>query len=173
MDFKYFNFLVALILLFSFCFASDSITGFVVPSEVKLDQKVTATGFFIDSNAMNEHQLCSFYFLDKDTNILVSRATSEYTTSTGRITLAGFQITEPLFKRGQEYSLVVECGDASAQQDFNVVQRETIAHLGQEEFDYATDENNLTTIGIWFVLGGLIIIFVLGIWKLFTMKVRK
>ena len=104
---------------------------------------------------------------------MVSRATSEYTTSTGRITLAGFQISEPLFKRGKEYSLVVECGDASAQSDFNVTQRETIAHVGQEEWDYVTNEDNTTTLGIWVILGGFILIFIVGIWKLITMKVHK
>ncbi len=173
MNFKHFSFLVALIFLFSFCFSVDSISGFIVPNQVNLDQKITATGFFTDSNNQNEHQLCGFYFLDADTNVLISRATSEYTTSTGRITLAGFTISEPLFKRGQEYTLVVECGDASAQSDFNVVQRETIAHVGQEEWDYVTNEDNTTTLGIWVFLGGFIIIFIVGIWKLISMKVRK
>lgn len=164
-------FLLLLLFLIGFAFA-DSLNNFVVPSSINLGNKITGTAFFVDSNGVNSGELCSFYFLDKDSNVLITRATSEYTTSTGRITLAGFLIQEPLFKRGYEYTLAVECGDATAYSDFNVLQRETIAHAGRQEWNYFTDPNNTTTIGIWFILGSLIIIFIYGIVKLFFVRVK-
>ena len=124
---------------------SDSITSYVVPSSVPLGQTITASGIYSDSNTT----LCSFYFFNTDTGDLVTRATSQYTSGTGRFALAGFPITEPRFKRDSNYSLQSECGSATANLSFVVTQRETVAFVGQQEFDYLTNNENVDTVFMW------------------------
>jgi hypothetical protein len=145
--------LLLLLLLFAllgFVF-SDSITSYVVPSSVSLGQTITASGLYSDANTT----LCSFYFFDASSGALVTRATSQYTSGTGRFALAGFPITEPRFKRDSNYLLQSECGNASASLSFVVSQRETVAFWGQQEFNYVTNNENLDTVFIW----GAIVLF--------------
>ena len=163
---KKFCLVFAFFLLFGFVFA-DSISGYVVPSSVPLGQTITASGIFSDANST----LCSFYFFDANTGALVTRATSQYSSTTGRFALAGFPITEPRFKRDSNYLLQSECGSASASLSFVVTQRETVAFIGQQEFDYLTDNENLDTVFIW---GSMILFFgfIFGLFW-FIIKVAK
>lgn len=151
--------LLLFLLCFGFAFA-DTITGYVVPSSVALGNNVTATGLFADTNGNKANYLCSFYFLDANTGNLIKRATDQYTTTTGRVTMAGFQIVEPLFKRGQTYTLRTECGLTSADKNFLVAQRETIADAGAQEFEFVTNQGNTDTIFIWGLMGALILLVI-------------
>lgn len=153
--------LLILLILVCFCFnvfATSEILEYKIPSQVNVDQRISATGFYSDGNNPVNNIKCSFYFLD-DNNVLVSRATDEYTTLTGRFVLTPFLINEPTFLRGKEYTLRTECNLAIVEEKFFVGQRSTIAHLGTQEFEYLTNPENIDTFSIWF----LILIFVIVI----------
>lgn len=119
---KYFLLIGLLLVLSSFAFA-DSITNYVVPISVPLNQPVTATGVFSDSNGVNGGKLCDFYFFDS-TNNPVYRATAQYTATSGRFAMNGVVLVEPRFVRGQTYVLHSECGTASADANFSVDQKQ-------------------------------------------------
>lgn len=118
--------MIVLVCFSAFVFA-DTITQYTFPSNVPLNQKVTVTGLY-DSNAGKNAVLCSFYFLDKDAK-LVYRASDQYTVASGRFTMLGVTMTEPIFVRGQTYTLHTECGGAIADGNFSVGQK-------QEAFDF-------------------------------------
>jgi hypothetical protein len=159
------------LLCFSFAFA-DTITDYRVPDNIPLNQLATATGLFEDSNGIKDGYLCSFYFLDATTGDLIKRATDQYSTKTGRFTMAGFPITEPLFKRDSNYTLRSECGTASADANFTVGQIETLSHAGEKNFEFITNPENTDTFFIWGALIVLLAIFIFGIISLFKMRVR-
>ena len=159
MDKKIILLCILLILFSSFSFSS-SITNFNIPSEVKLNQEITATGISLDdSNVPSVNQLCSFYLLNADTGSLIDRASDQYTTQTGRFTMTPYTINEPNFKRDSNYTLKVECGSSSEDLNFAITQRETIGELGSQEFDYLTTPENVDTAFIWVIMGLLIIAF--------------
>lgn len=151
--------LIFLFLVLCVSFAlSDTITDYTVPSSVPLGNNVTATGLFTATDGNKSGYLCSFYFLDANSGELIKRATDQYTTSTGRVTMAGFTITEPLFKRGSTYTLKTECGAIGVDANFLVAQRESIAHVGAQEFAFLTEPENTDTGFIW---GSIIVVIVL------------
>jgi hypothetical protein len=115
--------MLILVCLSAFAFA-DVINNYVVPSSIPLNMSITATGFY-DSNASKTNILCAFYFLDSENN-LVYRATDQYTTASGRFTMAGTIVREPTFQRGKTYNLHTECGGAYADANFFVGQKEEI-----------------------------------------------
>jgi len=115
-------FLMILLLCFSVFAFADTISNYSLPSNVPLNQKVTVTGLF-DSNAGKNQVLCSFYFLDS-TSKLVYRATDQYTVASGRFTMLGVNMAEPIFVRGQTYTLHTECGGAVADGNFVVGQKQ-------------------------------------------------
>jgi len=152
------KFLSVLVLLLIIGFVSaDSISSYEVDSSVPLDRYISATGIY--NSDSNVGILCSFYFFDVGTGVLVNRATDQYTTTTGRFTMPSFPINEPKFKRDSNYILTTECGTASSSSSFLVNQRETIAFYGQQEFDFATDQGNTDTVFIW----GVLILILIGI----------
>lgn len=118
----------AALLLFSLLLPAgafaDSIGSYVVPETVPLNQQVTATGVF--SNGDVNGVLCSFYFLDAETQALVGRATDQYTDGTGRFALPGYVITEPRFVRGELITLKSACGTAEADANFLISQRQDV-----------------------------------------------
>lgn len=141
---------VLLLLMCSFAFAS--ITDYKVPDQVHLNQSVTATGKSLnDSNVPQVNELCSFVFFDTNGN-LVTRATDQYTDQTGRFTMPPFYVNEPEFLRDSNYTLKSICGSNEADQNFEVIQRQSIAHLGVQEFGYILDEENIGTAFIWFIM---------------------
>lgn len=140
---------------------ADTISNYSVPASVPLGNNVTATGLFEDSNGLKSGFLCSFYFFEQNTGVLVKRATDQYSTSTGRVTMAGFPINEPLFKRDQNYTLRTECGTTFADANFLVAQRESIAHTASQEFEFITEPENTDTGFIWGTIIAVIIIAVL------------
>ena len=131
MNKKMFLVMLLLICLSSFGFA-DIITDYTYPESVPLNQKVTLTGVF-DSNAGKNQVLCSFYFLDS-TSKLVYRATDQYTVASGRFTMLGVTMTEPIFVRGQTYTLHTECGGAVADGNFIVGQKQEAFNIAGYTF---------------------------------------
>ena len=123
--------LFLILLCFGVAFA-DTINQYSVPESSPLNQKITATGLF-DSNAGKNEVLCSFYFLDSDDQ-LVYRATDQYTVASGRFTMIGTTLTEPLFVRGETYNLHTECGGATADADFTVGQKQEAFTIGAFSF---------------------------------------
>jgi len=159
--------MLLLVCLSAFAFA-DTITQYTLPSNVPLNQKVTVTGLY-DSNAGKNQILCSFYFLDNDAK-LVYRASDQYTVASGRFTMLGVTMTEPVFVRGQTYTLHTECGGASADGNFSVGQKQEAFDLfGYKfypqgvtmDFLYFGGDNSLMIFGLFimiFVFIGLIIV---------------
>jgi hypothetical protein len=122
------KFLICLILLISlFGFVSaDSISDYLVPSNIPLNMPITATGIYNNLNEISGVK-CSFFFFDG--NELIDRATDEYTAGTGRFGLVNYYIREPTFQRGKTYSLRSECGGAFATADFIVGQKEEVFEI--------------------------------------------
>jgi hypothetical protein len=151
-----------LVLILTSVFAIG-IKDYVVPSEIALGQRITASGIYEDGNNPVDNIKCSFYFIN-DANIVVQRATDEYTTQTGRFVLTPFVINEPTFLRGEDYVLRTECGTFSADKSFFVGQRQSIAHVGTQEFGFLTEPENTGTIFMWgtFLLI-LIVIIIVGL----------
>jgi len=149
---KFFVFLLISLFLVSFV-SADSITGLTMPTEVELDKTISATGIYSADSNVDAGVLCSFYFFRASDDIFIVRATDQYTTATGRFTMPNFPITEPTFFRDSNYYLTAECGDASdTSSDFIVLQRESLARMGQQEFDFATSSGTTDTIFIWGVM---------------------
>lgn len=121
------NFFVVL-LLFSLFFVSgafaDDINFYVVPENVPLNQPATATGVYTDSNVSGV--LCSFYFLDAETQVILSRATDQYADGSGRFVMPGYVVREPVFSRGSLITLKSACGTAEADANFYVGQKQEV-----------------------------------------------
>lgn len=122
------KFLFCLILLVSLfgVVSADSISDYLVPSNIPLNMPITATGIYNDVNEVSGVK-CSFFFFDG--NELIDRATDEYTVGTGRFGLVNYYIREPTFQRGKTYSLRSECGGAFATADFSVGQKEEVFEI--------------------------------------------
>lgn len=119
--------LLLFLLLLAFFVSADTITNYVVPDAVPLNQEVTATGIYADAGNNHPVVLCSFYILQGSN--LVYRATDQYSTTTGRFSMAGKVLNEPIIVRGQNYTLRSDCGSTSADANFFVGQK-------QETFDF-------------------------------------
>lgn len=160
MNIKFFGLILFLLMISSFVF-SESISDYVVSSSVPLSTQITATGVYVpDANESAENVLCSFYVLNSGTGALMGRATSQYTTGTGRFALLNYYANEPTFKRGYCYTLRSECGAVSVDSNFCVTQRESIAHVGAQEFAFFTEPENTDTGFIW---GALIVILLIAL----------
>jgi hypothetical protein len=159
-DWRALTIIVLLCLCLSIVSASPQITDYNVPSQVNLGDMITATGIYSDTNGSTYNKvLCSFYFLDANGD-LVKRASDQYTTGTGRFTMVNFIPSEPIFKRGETYTLQSECESSSASDSFLLAQRESIAHVGSNEFEYITNPENTDTLFIWgAIIGILLLVF--------------
>jgi len=123
--------LVLAVAVFMFCFSSlafaaDSISDYSVPSNVPLNQAVTAPGVFVDDNNNHADKICSFYLLDSSGN-LVDRASDQYTDATGRFAMQKFYLREPDFVRGKEYQLKTVCDGAETDANFSISQKQELA----------------------------------------------
>jgi len=166
--YKSFLLLLFLVLLGGFVFSADAISNYTADANVPLGLNITATGIFTADDGNSSGVLCSFYLVDAETGVLVKRATDQYTTGTGRFTLVGYPITEPVFKRGEDYNVRTECGTATADLTFLVAQRESISHLGAQEFDYLTEPENTDTAFIWIVFGLFFLALAFGVTLIFN-----
>jgi len=108
--------------------SADTITDYQVPATVPLNQGITASGLFTGTDA-NADVLCGFLFYDTNSK-LVGRASDEYTLGTGRFALPPYEINEPYFSRGQSYRLRTECGGATADANFTVIQKQEALKVG-------------------------------------------
>ena len=70
--------------------------------------------------------------------------------------MSPFNIKEPVFLRGKEYTLRSECGSVVAEEKFLVGQRMTLSHFGDQEFEFLTNPENVDTFSIW---GLMILLF--------------
>lgn len=118
--------ILALIFLLAFIttvFSAQTITSYIVPNSIALNDTVTATGIYNDTNGDISGQLCHFFFFNQY-GVQVYRATSQYTTPTGRFAMNAVKLTEPTFVRDQNYVLETVCVGATADSNFSVVQTE-------------------------------------------------
>lgn len=143
---------IILVFLSSFAFA-DIISQYTFPSNVPLNQKITVTGLY-DSNGSKNQILCSFYFLD-NLGKLVYRATDQYTVASGRFTMTGVTMTEPIFVRGQTYTLHTECGGATADGNFVVGQKQEAFNIA----GYMFYPQGVTMDFMYFKDNGLMVFF--------------
>jgi len=156
-----------------FAFDVDVISEYQVPTNVPLNQKITASGIF-DSNGVSNNVLCSFYFYELNGN-LIGRATDQYTTTTGRFAMNGTLMQEPTFVRGQTYTLRTECGTVHADANFDVGQKqEAFDVMGFKFYPQGTvmdfmylKDNGLMVFFLFMMLFVLFSVLVLGAKNLF------
>lgn len=160
------------LILFSLFVSADTLNNYNVKDPVPVGQYTTAYGLFQDTDAnIHGNVLCSFYLLDVN-SVLIDRADDQYTDSLGYV-MSKFLITEPNFKRGSTYIFRATCGGVSEDQNFYVGQRESIAHYGEQEFGYLLEEENVATVGIWFVMIVILAVICSGGYLLLKKRSRK
>lgn len=138
------------------------ITDLVIPSEVRLGEYLTIAG-----NYGTADTLCKFLVKDSS-NFTVERLTDEYTFADGTF-YAQRQINEPPYYRGDDYNVIVTCGNDQAFQIFTLIQPTSLAHPIQQNWEYLFAQNNMDAI----MLGGTFISFlVIGLFT-FVFIVKK
>jgi len=125
MEKKIIIFTLLLFLLLAPFALSESITALKVPTSVPLNQGVTATGLYVPDGNVYANKLCSFYFLDSQSNLVI-RADDQFTDATGRFALPPFNVNEPLFQRENQYFLHVVCGTGTADANFSILQKQEV-----------------------------------------------
>lgn len=118
-------FFLSIFSLFSIA-SADSISGYIVPKELPLENNLTIYGIY--SGTPSVDVLCSFYIFDlsnTDVNRVVIRLNDQYTFSDGSF-YAEYKITEPLFRRGMDYNAITKCGTTEIGQKFTITQKEEI-----------------------------------------------
>ena len=154
---KRFLLILILIILSSCVFASQSITDLNTNSPIPLNDILTVTGNYDDTD-LNTSIYCKFLIRDSD-NLVVERLSDEKTFANGDF-YGERVLNEPLYKRGQDYNVTVGCANASSSVIFTVGQRETIGHVAEQETKYLVDRGNLDSVlffgGLFFII---IIIF--------------
>ncbi len=160
-------FVLMFLLLFCFVVSADTINNYSVKDPVALGQDATAYGLFQDTDAnVHENVLCSFYMLDSNL-VLIDRADDQYTDSLGYF-MSKFTINEPTFKRSDTYTLRTVCGGVSSDANFTIGQRESLSHVGGQEFDYLTSPENTDTVFIWGIFIIILIIVAFAGIKIFN-----
>ncbi|MDO8648142.1 MAG: hypothetical protein Q7R70_07095 [Candidatus Diapherotrites archaeon] len=130
---------------------ANTISNFNVPLHIPLNKNLSIYGKYSDVNG-NGNVICSFWIFDlKDQNQLIKRLSDEYTFSDGSFS-STYPVTEPLFRRGIDYNVVVYCNTATANARIVVDQKEDIA-FGVSPNSLITDfaywsnaENSFTTV---------------------------
>jgi len=145
--------------------SADTINNYEVKDPVPLNQYATAYGLFQDTDAnVHGNVLCSFYLLDIN-GVLIDRADDQYTDSLGYF-MSKFAVTEPDFKRGETYTYRTVCGGISVDGNVTIGQRESLSHVGGQEFDYLTSPENTDTIFIWGIFGLILLVGVFVGWNI-------
>lgn len=173
MVFKKLVVLLILLLCVGTVSAADSISDFEVPPTVYLNQGVTASGLLNNEADNNGDVLCAMAMYDSNSK-LVTRASDQYTLATGRFYFPPFEVTEPLFSRGETYTLEVVCDDANARSNFYVEQRQEALKVGGfwvapqsmlEDLQWWTVRDNGLTMALF-----LVVIVLAGLFVWFWMR---
>lgn len=152
-----------LICLFSTMFfvpfvsATQTISDLNTNSPVPLSNIMTITGTYADTDS-NASVFCKFVIRD-EAGLVVERLSDERTFPNGDF-YAERTINEPLYKRGQDYNVSVDCQNARSTVLFTVDQRESIGHTAEYETRYAFDRGNLDSI----LFFGIVILGLIGIY---------
>lgn len=123
--------------------AADSITGVTISQSVRLYEKVTVSGQYIEKD-LNAFTLCKFVVFDGN-GIAIDRWSDEYTFSDGSFH-AEKTIQEPPYYRGDDFNVTITCGTAQASELFSVIQPTSLAHPVQMGWEYMFEESNLEAI---------------------------
>ena len=157
-------FLIALFSALIGCFlapfvsATQTITDLNTNSPVPLNQTLTITGNYDDTD-LNTSVFCKFVIRDEN-NKVVERLSDERTYSNGDF-YAQRVLNEPLYKRGQDYNVSVDCEMVNSTVLFTVDQRESIGHTAEYETRFVFDRGNLDSI----LFFGIIILGLIGIFS--------
>lgn len=149
------SFLIILLIFLLLPFTS-AISNLQVPTQIRLGENLTVAGNFSQGNT-----LCKFMVYDSN-NQIVERLSDEYTFSDGSF-YSQRQVLEPPYFRGDDFNITVTCGSESDSRLFSVVQRLTIAHPIQKEWEYIFDSSNLGALSVLTTFVLLIALFILGI----------
>jgi len=137
---------LVLFLLLLFCttaFATQTISDLNTNSPIPLNQTLAITGNYDDTDS-NVSVFCKFVIRD-ESNLVVERLTDEKTFSNGDF-YAQRVLDEPLYKRGTDYNISVDCASANSTVLFTLDQRESIGHTAEYETRFAFDRGNLDSI---------------------------
>lgn len=154
------------LMLCSFAFATQTITDLGTNETVGLGQLLTISGNYNDTNSA-ESIFCKFLTQD-DLNLVVERLTDERVFANGDF-YAERLINEPLYKRDITYTVTVSCANATEDTNFTVGQRETIAHVVEQETLFIFERGNLDAVFFFGGVFSILIIFVL----IYLAAVRK
>lgn len=145
------NLFILFSLLFLANFTSAAIVNYQVYTPIPLGKNVVVSGQLDPSQSGVQ---CDFLIYD-DSNTLVHRLTSEFTSDGGLFGSDYYVTTEPTLYRGQNYSLKTDCGGQTAIAYFSVVQRESIANGLNQEVNFLASPGNVDS----FYIYGSIILF--------------
>lgn len=157
-------FLLPLLLLFTIPIFASTISNLSIPSTVRLNEKVSVSGTFDDGN---QFILCRFLVYDSSTGFSVDRWSDEYTFSNGTF-YAEKVLTEPPYYRGDDFNIVVTCGNAQADGVFTAGQPVSIAQPIQSNWEYFFNQNNLDAGMLFAAMLGAVVIIILSL--LFVIK---
>lgn len=153
---KYLSIILFILLL---TFANAAIDDYLVPSNIPLDEILTIDG---QISPVADGVQCSIRVYN-DQNILVKRLTDEFTTSNGVFSSSYLKVTEPIFKRNQDYNVFTDCAGDGASSIFTVGQRESFDRFVQQEFLFATSQENTD---VYFIMG-FIVLAIIFVFELF------
>lgn len=145
---------------------AEEITGYNVPAVVPLNQTLTIFGLYSEGG----EQLCAFFIFDADgdQNQAIIRLSDEYTFEDGSF-YAEYNLTEPKFRRGEDYNAVTKCGAAVSFTTFYVGQKEDIiwgiSTAGiRTDFAFWLDRENSFTVVLALLAILVIAALAYGVW---------
>ncbi len=157
--------LVFCVSLAGFSYSAQSITDLNTNSPVPLGELLTITGTFNDTDS-NSSVFCKF--LTKQNGRIVERLTDERTFPNGDFYAQRRIKDESLYERDQLFVVSVSCETVTEDTNFTVGQRETVAHLVEQETLFAFQQGNLDV--VFFFGAVFIVIMVIVIVLLFAVK---
>jgi len=156
-------FLAAIFFSIPGIFAVGALTQ-TVDAKIPLNENLTIYANYSGGDFSDTNSLCAFYILHN--GILVKRLTDEYLSIDGTVS-AEYKLTEPLFRRGNDYNVLTKCVDANATSKFYVEQKEDIAFgvMPQSmamELKFWTDPANSVTVFLIALLAIIAAVILLG-----------
>lgn len=136
--------LVVVVLVMATATANAAITDFNISNPYVWDDQFSMWGTVTNPNA-DRNILCDFYVFAHDGH-LIKRFTSEYAGTGGQFSSNPQTLTSPPFYREQDYNAVVYCAGATANLDFNVIQRRTLETNINQEYKWALDSSNIISV---------------------------
>ena len=158
--------IVLLILISLNCFA-ESIDSVEITSSVRLGEKIAVRGQYrdVDSNAF---ELCKFEVKEAVDGNYIERWSDEYTFRDGTF-YAERPAVEPPYYRGDDFNVLVTCGQATTEQTFTILQPVSLSHPVQKGWEWFFTESNQESI---MMLVSVIAIIILAIF-IFVFLVRR